>query len=972
MALQKQLVPLALNRGTDLGTAEFLRSPDSLAQGLNVEQLKSGEITKRGGFVSLSSAFATPLSAFPTGGSIGVLENAGNAENFSSTYGAQPIRFPGIIRPLIGEVTAELEGLLGLGSDINNMDTYSTSAAITVAVTINSGAEVRIYRFDPDSNSVPSSLSQYAAITGLSSANVKIANGRIFVRSGSTITIYDTNGSSLGVTFSLASATAQWDVETDPLGGFLIAYDDGANVVTRIYSNLTLSASATSTRTNLLRLSCAIRSSTEYYVAAAFTTGIELYRYNSSLSLGSTATYPGFTAGETSWNIALSVPAGGTYALLASEYFTNNDPANRTFVSVRFLYANASTSGNWTAYGNEIKQAALATKACVFGSNQMPYIMLRKRSFDTYGLQHSYLLFQFGTPTGNSSGFVAQIAYGQAHDYISLDSFGNNVLPNFTTLSSVNPATLMVCGLLTRSKSSFTSTPANSVYGLSLLRLRKDTYYQGSKAAKLGNYTLIAANQIYLADPSGINELNFNYYPTQAPAVLSTAAGNVANGTYSYLTVYEALDIAGNLIESSTSVATSYTVSGGPLQVTVECYPVTFTTRTEVRVSLYRTEASGTIYYLVGSNSSFSATSVTVVDNLADATLRQNKVLYTTGGVVENITPPNSNFIAAAKNRLWTFETGNSDTVWFTKEARQGFVPQFSDLLTIPVNPNFGKLVGIAQLDDKVLIFKEFAVLAIFGDGPSDNLIGAWASPVIVAQGIGCVSARSITETQIGVFFQSNEGIYLVDKGLNAVFIGQPVYKADGTILSSTYDPVRNVVFFLTTSRLWAYYATQGAWYEWSSNSAVDIVYEAGTLFLVTPTKVLTQSASVYQDDGSNYEQTIKLGQFQFAGFQGYQRIYRMLISGRKTSDAGSDNILIETFNDNSATANGGTKTIIHTAAITGDKLAIEVRPTQQKCETLELKISQTAATSGLIISSVAAEIGVIGGAGRRAPTGRV
>jgi hypothetical protein len=51
--------------------------------------------------------------------------------------------------------------------------------------------------------------------------------------------------------------------------------------------------------------------------------------------------------------------------------------------------------------------------------------------------------------------------------------------------------------------------------------------------------------------------------------------------------------------------------------------------------------------------------------------------------------------------------------------------------------------------------------------------------------------------------------------------------------------------------------------------------------------------------------------------------------------------------------------------------MSLEIRPSKQKCETMQIELSHTANNSGITINAVIAEVGAIPGAGRRASTGR-
>jgi hypothetical protein len=877
----------------------------------------------------------------------------------------------GLVSPRPVNVTASLIDLLGLSVDIENYDMDVSGGTITVAVTLSGATTVRSYQFDSLLNLIPAQFGPYNELTGLTGASVKVVGSQIFIyQTGvNTVRLYNNALTYQSVSYSLGGSFA-WDVCTWS-SGYVIGYDTGANIT------VTITATATTTTfssTNITRVCVFLQGTvfvpTGVIAMVARSTGnkVTAFRYNTSLVLQGTADQS-FGA-STVYNITGIAPAGISNILFAVEggTATASDVEGRF---VRYLYVSSAYTGTvaLSNYGNNTKRAGLASKPFQFSTGLYPHILLSYEGTDTYGIQNSYFLMQF-SQVSSQAGLTAKIGSGKAPQLLSRFTYGANILPNFAALS----ATQGIAPILARSDSATTATVANSVFGLSSCVLNLDAYYQGAKPVKIGGYTVMASNQIYSVDATGINEINFLLYP-DPPLVSGTTGGLVDIGFHSYIVVYEAFDNKGNLIESSPSdplvIEITSAAPFGPFggQITLSINDVGFVSRTDVRVSLYRTVANGTIYYLVGRATNFTSSTISFVDNMTDDTLQSNKLLYTTGGVVENINPPNSNWIGAAKNRLWTFETGSADTLWFSKESRDGFIPQFSDLLTINVGRSYGALVGTAALDDKVVVFKEFCVMVIVGDGPGENLIGGWSSPAVIFQGMGCISARSITETPQGVFFQSQEGIYLVDKGMNVSFVGRPLYKSEGTVISSAYNPVNNCVYFLSSTKLWAFFITTGSWYEWTVTNPVDILYESGVLYLINTTKILKLTAGTWQDDASNYQQLIKLGQFQFAGIQGYQRVYKILATGRSLADE-AGTVTVKNYFDANTTATD-TQTIAQTALVSGNKMSLEIRPSKQKCETMQIELSHTANNSGIIINAVTAEVGAIPGAGRRASTGR-
>lgn len=965
MPLQKQTVAMPLLKGIDLSIADSLREGDSLSSGKNVEQLITGELTKREGFASVASTSSQPRKLAPLSDSVVIFETNQTSDilnidsNSINSFSANNSDFN---KPVLS-LTTKMSDLIGYTGSIDTFDTYYNNGVLYVAhASYLSIIADSFYKFDENFNVIPVNGSRKQDIP-FGCDSVRFAAGFLFVQSGNTITPYSISGAltaaaSIVTNLYTGGLAVTYDICDWSNGGYCLVYDNGTDIVIRIYSSAhSILSSTTLSRTNMYNVCIfPVTAGTDFCVGVVRSAGnyASLIRYNSSCVVQGTANS---TAASTFYiNLSGIKPSG-----LSDIYFAHETGSNVATNTTRFYKIPASFSGTVNLFSyltKEVPRCGLGSKWAAYDGTSAPVILLNYQSTDSLNIQNSYFLVQHDTSTVS---LVARLGYGFGPNYKSLYSAfktGSLTLPN---IAYVRSGELIAC-MLSRSDSASAKSAANSIFNLRALNIKSDTYFQGTSVTT-SQGAFVANNGLVFVDNGTFGTAGFLTYPDPIYSNTNLGAGSVADGTYSYVLVYEYYDTHGNLVQSAPSVPYTVTYAAGSARsYRLDFYVPPFYIKTTGNVVLYRTLASGTIYYRV---EAAAITSTSITDNYSDATIASNQILYTTGGAVENIDPPNCNFIGVGKNRLWTFETGVSDILWFSKEFREGYVPTFSDLLTINMGKSYGPLVGVAQIDDKMLVFKEFGVYVIFGDGPSDNLVGQWSTPTAVVQGMGCIEARSILETTQGVIYQSQEGLYLIDKSLQNQFIGRPLYKNEGTIRAAVYDASKNCAYFLTTTKLWVFYFTNPAWYEWTIPNPIDLVMSNGVLYLATTTKLLKQTAGVYQDDSTSYEQTVKLGQFQFAGIQGYQRLYRLLVTGRKTSDADSTNITAKVY-INGNTSETDTKTIAHTTAISGNRFEIEIRPSIQKCETMELELTQTAATSGMRLSAVTAEVGGLTGAGKR------
>lgn len=989
--LQKQTIPLPLVRGLDRSSADQLRAPDALSEGLNIEQLKSGEITKRPGFAPLASVNGTPKASFGLNGSVVVSDQNSQMSVLNEAQDeATPIPNLGQNVNNFGVVEAKVKSLLGSSEGIERFETHIYNDEIFVWADGNF-ASPRLYRFDRNLNQIAySGFGEGYVNVGGSSG--KFIGGVLFATS-STVTARDiTDGSIIQsniLSNSITGANA-WDVCEGTNGRYIFAYysSTAGNIIVEVLeSNYSLVGTSTLSATNWKLISLVGQPLQNSFLlllgrdnAATAADRLEIFRYNETPALIASRTcstsdiyepyaVAGIYTDSSITAIFLEFIPTSKATTAVADHVVAGIRVSSTFIS-NGTYS--ITLAEWT------QRAGLASRPFIIDSsgglgNVRPHIFLAYQSLDDNNLQNCYFLMQADDfDKRNVTQIVCQLQYGKANNLNS--EIGYESLPNVPSFSDGRYFT----ALYNRSNSQFALSAANASFSLVGCEVGLVDVYDGSKGATLGGQTLFAHGGIYQLDPGQVTEYGFYVYP-DPPSLTAQAAGSLATtGTYSYVVVYEFYDGRGNLIESSPSQPSTITLTGTDTGVVVTCPVAGWTSKTTFKVSLYRTQDGGTIYNFVdtevlGDTVSFNDP-VVFTDTASDASISSNRLLYTTGGVAENLMPSNPQFIAPAKNRLWTFENGSTDKLWFSKKPTEGFLPAFSDLLTVTIPTLGGELVGVAQLDDKLLVFKERRVYVLFGDGPTANLQGSFSEPQAIVQGMGCIESKSIVETTVGVLYQSQEGIYLIDRSLQNQFLGRPLYKEEGTILTSGYDPILNRVLFLTDSQIWVLYLTSMAWYEWTATNLVSFVFEGGTLWLIkdngNSTADIMKQGATYQDDGANYEQRIKLGQFQFAGIQGYQRLYRVLLTGAKTTDADSSNVTITTYNNSNTTATD-TLTIAHNSLIADNRTELEIRPSKQRCESMEIQLSLTSSTSGLKLAAASAEVGGYTGAGRRAESRR-
>lgn len=396
-------------------------------------------------------------------------------------------------------------------------------------------------------------------------------------------------------------------------------------------------------------------------------------------------------------------------------------------------------------------------------------------------------------------------------------------------------------------------------------------------------------------------EHGFHLYPDYCSVTLSSG-GNYLAGSHSFCVVYSWVDQRGNTQYSAPSVP--FTVTATANQKGTVLFPyLSMTakqgTRSNVMVEIYRTTidptslAVGSIFYKVGEAENVPTTVTgSFIDTSTEAAALQGVQLYTTGGVVENTEPDPVGSITTHRNRLFTVSSTNPLTVFYSKIAKPGLPAEFNfDSFYLSIDPEGGNVSAVASMDDKLIVFKSDRVLMVTGQGPDDT--GAqddFSDSVLVTTDCGCINPRSIVSTPDGLMFQSRKGIYLLSRGLQAIYIGAPVQNYNSmTVTSAQLIRDKNQVRFtmraddVTPSGIaiiYDYYARQFA--TFTNINASDSAIWHGTFTYLRPSGLTyTETPGLYSDAGRWIRMLVTTSWIQFAGMQGFQRIYRFLILGQ-------------------------------------------------------------------------------------------
>jgi hypothetical protein len=293
------------------------------------------------------------------------------------------------------------------------------------------------------------------------------------------------------------------------------------------------------------------------------------------------------------------------------------------------------------------------------------------------------------------------------------------------------------------------------------------------------------------------------------------------SGTYLYTALYSWIDDLGRRHRSAP--AAPYSILFGPFvpwTSTDIYYSIpAFSDRIAVdgltcsiQVEIYRTQANGSIFYLVTE----TPVPVGLLDgkvrifhdhSTTDADLATHEVLYTQGrngglsGLLPNDEPPPCRMIWGGNDRLFMGGLEQASAVQWSKLLFPGEPMAFAhnEAYRAYIDDDVS---AIASLDGQWFIASTRGWWVVTGEGPDDTGAGSFSSPQRIPADVGCLSQRSIVEIPEGLLFQATaDRIYLMPRGGGApVWIAQAVRTTLAqfpVITAARLLPDSNLVYFI-------------------------------------------------------------------------------------------------------------------------------------------------------------------------------
>lgn len=487
----------------------------------------------------------------------------------------------------------------------------------------------------------------------------------------------------------------------------------------------------------------------------------------------------------------------------------------------------------------------------------------------------------------NESGqVILKLAYSNAGESVPVTLFNVSIQ---NSLIYMNYLIKDLIQGLNKSQDAASSLGVYSQAGVNLVQI--DLTSTGISTAEIGENLHLSGGFLWAYDGIIPVEHGFHLWPDYVEVTTSGSGGSITAQEYFYVAVYEWNDNQGNIFRSAPSVPVSITTTGTTSTNTVHVptLRLTYKINSPVKITIYRWSTAQQVYYQVTSVTApilndISIDSISFSDTQADSAIVGNNILYTTGGVIENIEPPAVSSLALFKSRLLAISAEDPNTIWYSKQVIEGVPAEFSDLFTIYIAPTIGAQGStgpnrcLAALDDKIIIFKDNAINYIVGNGPDNaGFNNDFSDPVLITSTVGCANQNSIVFTPLGLLFQSSKGIWLLGRDLSTNYIGAPVERYNQyTVLSAQNIPGTNQVRFSLSNGLllmYDYYYAQ--WGTFTNVPAISsTIYQNLHTYINDRGEVFQENPGSYLDGSNPVLVSFTTGWFSLAGLQGFERVY--------------------------------------------------------------------------------------------------
>lgn len=445
----------------------------------------------------------------------------------------------------------------------------------------------------------------------------------------------------------------------------------------------------------------------------------------------------------------------------------------------------------------------------------------------------------------------------------------------------------------------------NANVAISKLSLNFNNELSSGTKQKIGETNYYTNGPTFSLDGRGAYESGF-YLRPKIDAITSNTSGGttpaVASKTFNYLAVYNYYNGQGELERSIPSPSVQITTAANTTYVNISVKNFRGTYKDSYyldsgsnyiqkyvsEIVLYRTENGGAVFYRVSSvpNGQFAQNS-NIADAAADSDIINNEILYTSGGVLESDSTPNAKFSTSGGNRLFLGGLEEEDEIAYSNRQIYGEAVSFSDFYRIRISSGTSAdkspMSALGYMDGKLIIFRQNSIYFIQGDGPNDTGLGGnFTDPEIVSSDVGCTDPRSVVNGPNGLMFKSRKGIYLLDRSLQASYVGASVedFNLEGICSALVSDKFNEARFYTEGGNCLVYNFLFDSWSTFQAQTTVNADIWANNPVSIIGGLPFKEVEDSFIDDTTPYSVFVITPWLKLSGLQDFGRVYSLNILG--------------------------------------------------------------------------------------------
>lgn len=704
-------------------------------------------------------------------------------------------------------------------------------------------------------------------------------------------------------------------------------------------------------------------SGTNVVLCISKTTGLFLVSYTSTLTL--ITNYNAYATGQVECAYGSSNMIGSTNLVIFSigavngAYFINCgyfDPAVAAFTTIALMDGNYRISSRPFAYQSR-------DHFCF--------------NYDGASEQDTFFVCHVEPSTSTQKNRiypVGRLYYGETQN-IGIFAAGTIAPQRHPSVVAYNASTTRFATTLSKIEDQRTATEFSYSQKIASIDFADPALYYSKDIA--GALVLLGGAPL-MYDGNGVVEHGF-FTTLETPLfVITPAAGGAMTSsvTYSYIYCYRWTDSKGRTHRSAASAPVSVAMGGADTQTSLVGYDFLFTLKLNYVVEVYRTEGNGTTYYYAGTAAG-TAGVINFTDQLSDATLISQALLYTTGGVLDNDALSAPIGMTIFKNRAFVLTTQG---LYYSKTISENAPLEFSEAFVIDIETGGGDPIGLGVVLDKLLIFKKDRVYAVAGDGPDSTGGGQlFSAPQVLIETVGAMSQTGILGLGDSTMFQGRGEFWSVLPSLQVVASGTEIeyFLSESSVVNESTILARDDEYtFQLSDKMLLYNAMTK---QWSVNptygGASNIVANSTFFYLNSSGAPYKQDKTTWKDGSSFVELRATTGWINLDQLLGYQRVWNAYLLARfYTNHTLKVNVYIDylpkivdtfTFTASSSTLAAFADSNLFTAtpyAGSGTSYRLRMHLRNQKCSAIRFEIydmDQTGNGQSLDLVGIQLELGV-------------